>query len=220
MSDTYLAHAHSAHIIFQKRKQNNALRSFFPDNQRKTGNRKKSTWGTESWHTLLPNIETAYTPWLRANGSLTLHIQQRCNNFSVRNVQNHLAVAMYDETALLGLPARQRIYTREVFLHADDHPVVYAHSVVSAQHLRGAWHALQNLGTRPLGALLFAHPLVKRSELHFHALKLSHPLYQRATTALDSPPPRLWARRSLFILHDAPLLVTEIFLPDILALRK
>jgi chorismate lyase len=37
---------------------------------------------------------------------------------------------------------------------------------------------------------------------------------------LDAPPQKLWARRSLFTLHDAPLLVTEIFLPDILRLPK
>ena len=176
--------------------------------------------GMETWHTFLPNIEVGYAPWLRTDGSLTLRIQQRCDNFSVRNVHNRLATAAYDETSLLGLPAQQKIYTREVFLHADGKPVVYAHSVVAAQHLRGAWHALRNLGNRPLGALLFAHPLVQRSALHFHALKPNHPLYRRAAVALDTPPQKLWARRSLFILRNAPLLVTEIFLPDILALKK
>lgn len=180
----------------------------------------KPIWGVESWRTFLPGIEAGYAPWLRTDGSLTLRIQQRCENFSVCNVDNRLATAVYDETALLGLPAQQKIYTREVFLHADGKPVVFAHSVVAAQHLCGTWHALRNLGNRPLGALLFAHPLVCRSVLHFHALKPNHPLYRRAAAALDTPPQKLWARRSLFILHNAPLLVTEIFLPDILALKK
>ncbi|CAH1387868.1 chorismate--pyruvate lyase family protein [Candidatus Nitrotoga sp. M5] len=180
----------------------------------------KPILGIESWHTFLPDIEAGYAPWLRTDGSLTLRIQQRCDNFRVCNVHNHLATAVYDETALLGLPAQQKIYTREVFLHADGKPVVYAHSVVAAQHLCGAWHALRNLGNRPLGALLFAHPLVQRSALHFRALKPNHPLYQRAAVTLATPPQKLWARRSLFILRNAPLLVTEIFLPDILALKK
>jgi chorismate-pyruvate lyase len=35
---------------------------------------------------------------------------------------------------------------------------------------------------------------------------------------LSDPPHRLWARRSLFYLGDAPLLVTEVFLPGILQL--
>jgi chorismate--pyruvate lyase len=176
--------------------------------------------GVESWRAFLPDIQAGYAPWLRANGSLTLRIQQRCNNFSVWNVRNRLAPAIYDEAALLGMPTQQKIYTREVFLHADGRPVVFAHSVVASQHLCGAWHALRNLGNRPLGALLFAHPLVRRSALHFYALKPNHPLYRRAAVALDTPPQKLWARRSLFILRNAPLLVTEIFLPDILTLKK
>ena len=98
-------------------------------------------------------------------------------------------------------------------------PVIFAHSVVAPQHLRGAWHALQRLGNHPLGALLFAHPLVERAPLHYKALKPQHALYHRAAAVLDAAPGHLWARRSLFSLHGAPLLVTEVFLPDIFSLQ-
>jgi len=125
-------------------------------------------------------------------------IQQRCKQFGVRNVCDCLKTAAHDETALLTLPPQQKIYTREVFLLADNRPVVFAHSVVAPQHLRGAWQALQHLGSRPLGALLFAHPLVQRAPLHYRTLKPHHPLYRRAVSALDTPPQKLWARRSLF----------------------
>ena len=172
------------------------------------------------WQSFLPVTATGYVHWLRDHGSLTLRIQQRCSAFSVRNVRNCLATAAHDETALLGLPPRQKIYTREVFLCADGKPVVFAHSVVAPQHLRGAWQALQHLGQRPLGALLFAHPLVQRAPLHYRTLKPNHPLYRRAAVALDAPPGKLWARRSLFSLHGAPLLVTEVFLPEILLLTN
>ena len=170
------------------------------------------------WRTFLPDIEPGYAPWLHDHGSLTRRIQQRCSQFQVRNVCDCLMTAVHDETALLGQPPRQKIYTREVFLLADDQPVVFAHSVVAPQHLRGAWQALQHLGNRPLAALLFAHPLVQRAPLHYRTLKPNHPLYRRATVTLDTPPPKLWARRSLFTLHGAPLLVTEVFLPEILPL--
>lgn len=172
------------------------------------------------WQSFLPDSAAGYAHWLRDHGSLTLRIQQRCAAFSVRNVGNCLAVAAHDETALLGLPPRQKIYTREVFLYADGKPVVFAHSVVAPQHLRGAWHALHNLGNKPLGVLLFTHPLVERAPLHYKALKPQHALFQRAAAMLDAAPERMWARRSLFSLRDAPLLVTEVFLPDILKLHK
>lgn len=190
------------------------------DKPGKIENGTKPILGIETWHTIPPAIDRAYIPWLCADGSLTLRIQQHCDKFSVYNIQNRLADAIYDEATLLGLPVRKKIYTREVFLQADGLPVVYAHSVVAAQHLRGAWYALRNLGDRPLGELLFSHPLVRRSAMHFHAINPNHSLYQRASIVLNHPPKKLMARRSLFILHNAPLLVTEIFLPNILNLKK
>lgn len=172
-----------------------------------------------SWHTFLPDIEANYAPWLRDCGSLTQRIQQRCTRFAVRNVRSGLARIALDESALLGIAPKQLAYSREVFLYADDQPVVFAHSALAREHLRGAWLAVRTLGNKPLGALLFAHPLVERKPLYYKALRNTHPLFQSAT-ALSEPPNRLWARRSLFYLHGAPLLVTEVFLPEILRLNR
>lgn len=176
------------------------------------------------WKLLPPQFfahdKKGYAAWLRDEGSLTARIQQRCSLFKVMHLHSGLVPAVYDEAALLGLCKQQKMYTREVFLYADNKPVVFAHSVVAAQHLRGAWHAIKNLGTRPLGAVLFAHPLVHRAPLHYLALKPHHILYRRAVAKLNIAPPKLWARRSVFTLHGAPLLVTEIFLPDILVLPQ
>lgn len=168
------------------------------------------------WLNFVPGIEAGYAPWLHDRGSLTRRIQQRCSAFSVRNVHAGLAIANRDEIALLNIPRPQHIYTRNVFLYADGRPVVFAHSVVSARHLQRAWHALQHLGNRPLGALLFSHPLVQRAPLRYKALKPGHPLYRQAASVMEVQQPRLWARRSVFTLHGASLLVTEVFLPQIL----
>jgi chorismate lyase len=170
------------------------------------------------WKSSTTGCEPALASWLRGHGSLTLRIRQRCSEFRVLNLFDGLAPAARDETALLGVPARQQVYTREVFLLADQRPVVFAHSVVAARHLRGAWQALQHLGDRSLGSLLFAHPLVRRKPLHYHRLRPGHVLHRRASAAPGTPPGTLWARRSLFTLHGAPLLVTEVFLPGILEL--
>ena len=170
------------------------------------------------WNRSSLGADTELLPWLRDPGSLTLRIQQRCDDFSVHNVKSVLARIALDESALLGIAAHQLAWSREVFLLADGRPVVFAHSACAVRHLRGAWSALRDLGNRPLGALLFSHPLVVRRPLHYKALRSGHPLYRRATALLPDSPQRLWARRSLFYLHDAPLLVTEVFLPEILKL--
>jgi len=172
----------------------------------------------DNWLSFIPAIETGYAPWLHDHGSLTRRIQQRCEKFHVRNIFDGLAMSSQDEIAILNIPRQQKIYTREVFLYADNQPVVFAHSVVAAHHLHGAWHTLQHLGSKPLGALLFSHPLVKRAPLHFRALRADHPLYRHAARTMDNLPHRLWARRSVFTLQGAPLLVTEVFLPNILKL--
>lgn len=174
----------------------------------------------ENWLGFIPDIEAGYAPWLHDHGSLTKRIQQRCNKFHVRNIFDGLAMSFRDEITALNIPRQQKIYTREVFLYADDQAVIFAHSVVAAHHLHGVWHTLQHLGSKPLGALLFFHPLVKRAPLHFRALKADHPLYRHAAQTLENLPPRLWARRSVFTLHGAPLLVTEVFLPNILKLKN
>ena len=177
------------------------------------------TFNDSYWNGAALGVSAELLPWLRDHGSLTLRIQQRCDDFSVQNVKSSLARIALDESALLGIAPHQLAWSREVFLCADGRPVVFAHSACATPHLRGAWSALHNLGNRPLGALLFSHPLVVRQPLHYKVLRSGHPLYRRATALLSDPPQRLWARRSLFYLHDAPLLVTEVFLPEILKCR-
>lgn len=173
------------------------------------------------WRCAAPGCGAGLVPWMRDRGSLTQRIQQRCARFAVHGVRSGLARIALDEAALLDVAPPHLAWSREVFLYADDRPVVFAHSACARRHLRGgAWSAVSSLGNRPLGALLFAHPLVERRPLHFKALRSAHPLYRRAAAVLCSPPDRLWARRSLFYLHDAPLLVTEVFLPEILELAK
>jgi len=172
------------------------------------------------WNGTLLGCPAGLAPWLRDHGSLTQRIQQRCTRFAVRGVRSGLARIAPDEAALLGIAPQHLAWSREVFLYADGQPVVFAHSACARQHLRGAWSAVGGLGNNPLGALLFAHPLVERKPLHYKALRSAHPLYQRAAAVLGYPPGRLWARRSLFYLRDAPLLVTEVFLPEILELAR
>ncbi len=172
------------------------------------------------WHGAALGCGIDLAVWLRDRGSLTQRIQQRCERFAVHGVRSGLACIALDESALLGIAPRQLAYSREVFLYADGRPVVFAHSACTHASLRGPWSDVHKLGSRPLGALLFAHPLVQRKPLHYRALCGPHPLYRSAAGMLEYPPHRLWARRSLFYLHDAPLLVTEIFMPAILLLDK
>ena len=117
-----------------------------------------------------------------------------------------------DERFLFASPVA-RVMVREVLLLRGAKPLVFAHTVLAADGLRGAWRSIAGLGTRPLGAALFADPRIARFPLHQKKLPRSHPLYRRAAAQVRNVPPALWARRSIFAMGGSPILVSEVFLP-------
>jgi chorismate--pyruvate lyase len=160
----------------------------------------------------------AYHDWLVDAGSLTLRLQLRCHDFAVQPTHLINAKPRGDEAQLLSCAVRQRALLREVRLHCRGKPVVFAHSVLPYKSLRGAWQGLGRLGSKPLGGALFADPRVTRAPLQFKKLTRHHPLYRLATAHLLVLPDALWARRSVFSLKHAVILVTEVFLPLVLTL--
>ena len=158
----------------------------------------------------------ANQPWLIDVGSLTARLQQRYNKFAVKPVAVKYAKPIQDEAALLHLPAYKVALIREVLLIGNNQPVVFAHSVLPRASLRGAWNGLGRLGNKPLGATLFANPKVKRTPLEYKKLPRQHPISMRVAEHMQTSPKALWARRSVFNLNCARILVTEVFLPQLL----
>jgi len=177
-----------------------------------------STAQFSRWHSAPLSIAPQTRDWLLNRGSLTRLIQLRCKNFRVEPVFQSLAAASKDELAMLGLRPGELAHVREVYLYCGKTPVVFAHSVVARKNLRGAWCGLSTLGNKSLGTVLFTNPVVKRTPLRFKKLNSGHSLFHRACLGLQPAPLSLWARRSLFSLHEQPILVTEVFLPTILDL--
>lgn len=156
--------------------------------------------------------------WLLDRGSLTQRICDRCEDFAVREIGQRDAPPLLDETRIARLGVKQHALLREVYLSCGAAPVVFAHSVLPYSSLVGPWVKLGRLGNRPLGTALFANPQVRRESMQFRKIDARHPLYARATAVISRPPSGLWARRSLFALTTRRILVTEVFLPDILTL--
>ncbi|MEC5387442.1 chorismate lyase [Uliginosibacterium sp. H3] len=159
--------------------------------------------------------------WLTDSASLTARIAARCDALRVVLLSQGDARPHCDEAALLGLRSGEQACLREVLLLADERPVVYARSLLRHDSLRGAWLMFGGIGLRPLGTALFADPLIRRGPLSARRLDrrdTRHALVrQHAGLVSDEA---LWARRSCFVRHEQPLVVCEVFLPAILALRK
>ncbi|GAA5185684.1 chorismate lyase [Niveibacterium umoris] len=159
--------------------------------------------------------------WLTERGSLTARIRARCRAFEVRLVQQRLGLPLPDERKLIGVRWHASALVREVLLCADGVPVVFAHSVVLPRHLRGAWHLVAGLGTRPLGAVLFADRSVSRGPLQIKRIDARDARWKRAVSSSHiAVGEGLWARRSIFFRRARPILVTEVFLPTIGKLDK
>lgn len=176
--------------------------------------RKPARIQNEAWATHVSPLlrEDPLRAWLVGEGSLTARIRNCCRHFSVVVRRQELARPHADESERLGIRRGRLAWVREVVLHADGRPVVFARSVLPAGSLRGAWRFFAKVGGRPLGAALFADPRIRRGTLAYRRLDMRHPLRRAAGDAL-------WARRSLFLRRGKALLVTEVFLPEILRLR-
>lgn len=172
------------------------------------------------WTHLAPPHADPWRPWLTFPGSLTWRIVAHSRRFEVEVVARRLRFPNDDEYRVLGRPAHKLAYVREVVLHADGAPVVMAHSIVARADLRGVWRPVAGLGTRPLAEVLFSDRRVRRGPFEFARVGPRHPLGARARELLGRRFGTLRARRSLFHLRGRPLMVTEVFLPRILELRR
>lgn len=155
-------------------------------------------------------------PWLTDAHSLTARIAARCARLSVRVLFQGRGRPARDEASLLGLRRGELALLREVLLVADGMPVVYARSLLAPAALRRGWQLFAGVGSRPLGAVLFADPRVARGRLAARRLDARDRRYHRAAAVAGQPvPAALWGRRSRFLRWGHALLVCEIFLPAI-----
>lgn len=159
--------------------------------------------------------------WLIDTGSLTQKLIAYSTHFRVRRLRQERGFCLADERVMIGLPRRAHVQEREVLLQCDGRPVVYAHTVVPLSATASDWPFFGTLGERSLGTTLFGDPRVVRGSLQYARLRAQHPLAIRAQDAVgaDEIGFPLFARRCLYRRKKGVLLVTELFLPEIVSLE-
>jgi chorismate--pyruvate lyase len=154
--------------------------------------------------------------WLWDRGSLTARLVKASGGaFRVRVMHQGWGSALYSESRLLGMRRGEAALVREVELLGHDTPWVFARTLIPASSLKGGARRLAGLGDKPLGAVLFSDPSMRRGPTQVARLLPRHPLFAVATNSLEQKPVELWGRRTLFFLAGKPLLVNEIFLPEL-----
>ncbi len=168
-------------------------------------------------HLFAHPVPEAVADWLFDPGSLTRRLVTLCRDgFRVVVIRQGWRRPLLNEATRLGLPVSQVALIREVQLHCGDTPWVYARTVIPHTTLRGAQRHLAHLGTRPLGAVLFADPGLRREEVEVACMTPRHRLFHTAVRGLNETPHAIWGRRSVFYTGGRPLLVNEVFLPTLI----
>ena len=151
--------------------------------------------------------------YMIGKGQLTERLKEVCGRaFSHRLCDLSSGLLSAEHRALLrndsaGLLRDVKMYCRETVW-------VYAQNIIPDSTLTAhPW--LAELGDAALGETLAGISGVTRSSYEYAWLAAEHPLTRRALGEADIKPAGLWARRYRYTLHDAPLLVQELFFPAI-----
>lgn len=160
------------------------------------------------------NVPELAAQWLFDSSSLTRRVCEACaGRFRVDVLSQHWGRPMFNEARRLGLADRSIALIRQVHLLCDEQPWVFARTVIPRRTLSGPRRYLTQLGSRPLGAVLFADPSMRRDEVEVACIRPGQYAFDLATHKLDRQPRCIWGRRSVFFLERESLLVSEIFLP-------
>lgn len=164
-------------------------------------------------HYLRGAVAATLWDWLLDATSLTRRLQLGCGDqFRVQVLQQNWGLPLASERQALGIRQGGRAVIREVRLMCGDVPWVFARTVIPVRSLLGPQRRLAHLGSKPLGAALFADPKLRRGEVEITRIGPGEKLFECAVAEAISPEV-IWGRRSLFWLRGKPLLVSEFFLP-------
>lgn len=158
----------------------------------------------------------AIQQWLKTTTSLTEKLRHICPELEVMVLSETYETPMLSETQQLGLANNEKAWVRCVVLRCQQRHLIYARTVIPNMNPNNPWQELQDLGNKPLGEILFEMPSIQRSSFEFSKNKLQDWPHLNETIAQNEMNNTSFARRSVFVQKQAPLLLTEVFLPTLL----
>jgi chorismate--pyruvate lyase len=174
-----------------------------------------TTWQPPAGVSLNENLLS----WLLDPSSLTTRLSQCCEHFRVEVLGQEIQACSVEESTT-DIAAEEQVLVREVLLYCDDIPQVFARSLLPLKSLTGEEQKLAHLGNQSLGQVLFSNKDLYRKCIEISAFSQNSAVYKLANQLELPAQTELWGRRSTFMLHDKPLMVAEIFLPNAFAYQS
>jgi len=167
------------------------------------------------------SVPESLLPWLFDASSLTSRMIALCGDgFSVRVLSQHWQKISSQEASAMGLAKEHSALVRQVVLCCEGEAMVYARTVIPASTVQGAQRRYANLGSRPLGAMLFADRTMRREFVQVALLPDGDEARKNAAIKDIADDEAVWGRRSVFRVAGKPLLVSEYFLPEFARLQQ
>lgn len=172
---------------------------------------------TANWqHLAASEFSQQLGSWLFNPDSLTGRLKSHCRDFRVELLGQEQMPCPENE-ACEHIRAGELVIVREVLLYCDNVPHVFARSLMPLATLTGDEAFLSELGNQSLGQAIFNSPYLTRGDFSVAAFDASSSVAQLSEQLSLSMQGKLWGRRSIFFLHDKPLAVAEVFLPNAIA---
>ncbi len=153
--------------------------------------------------------------WLNETDSLTKRLRGIYGtDLKVRILFHQWQSAFVDECQLLRISRSRYELIREVLLYAGETPLILARTILPEPTIKIAQRNLSHLGTRPLGEVIFAYPDLERRRREFSRTNSDD--WSLSVNQEFNVIETVWGRRTLYAIHNQPLLVSEFFLPAIL----
>ncbi len=154
-----------------------------------------SSWiSNEAMETELQN--NLIKSWLLEEGPITSRIKST-ESFKLSLIKDQIEKVNTIETSFLGKEIGQ-VKIREVILYGDEQPRVFARSIIPVKTIQDGFSKLGELGTKPLGDILFEREVFKKIEVVYAKFTNSENIF--------------WGRKSKYLVKNLPLSVMEVFL--------
>lgn len=160
-----------------------------------------STWNSyEAIELQIDNDEVK--SWLLENGPITKRIKSK-KEFKLQLVQDEVSSVEKIERAFLDYYLND-IQVREVVLFGNEHPMVFARTLIPVQTIQKGFAGLGEIGNKPLGDILFEKNIFTKGETVFASFNYKKELF--------------WGRKTKYTVRGYPFSVMEVFLIDLNAI--
>ena len=141
------------------------------------------------------NIQRA---WLFEPNSITERIK-RNHSFELELVSEHIEELDYLDKRIVGI-AKNESTVRRVKLFGDRKELVFGESIIPQETKEHGFAGLKNLGSKPLGDLIFTSKRFKKMRVLFAKFEFNNNKY--------------WGRITVFRVNGYPMSIKEIFIID------